>query len=301
MLASASPSQIYLFTNLFAFLPCRRTRRRLLTGLLRGAGRIECFYWRQWAVEALDLHRRELPDAALRQFRGAGVARQDIGVAMHTERVVGGRILGVVPSAGRELDDTGTRRLAQYGAGQARAAIVVEAHGVAITNAARRRILRMDAHRLAVFDLRLLARHAEIQLTVQAGGRLIGNQLQRKTSVWGVEARQPSRVSRTVRVTEPRNLRGADLDLAARRRQRRDGGIPAECPHGAALPGLGRQHNFARLPEFIEIGGHHTTLQQGSAGWLVKVAQPLAHRAAFGERLGDAEALAERRKDRVVV
>src|SRR5690348_1147106 len=115
--------------------------------------RIECSYRRQRAVEPLDLDYRELSGAALCELRRAGVARQDIRVAVHTYWLVGSRVLRVVPGAGRKLHDAGAQRLAQHGARKACATIVVEAHDIAAANASRRGVLRMDADRLAALDL----------------------------------------------------------------------------------------------------------------------------------------------------
>ncbi len=145
--------------------------------------RIERLYRRQWAVEPLDLDYSELSGAALRQFRCAGVPCQHIRVAVHADWVVGGRIVGVVPGSGGELDDTGAQCLAQHRAGEAGPTVVVEAHHVPVANASRRGVLRMDADRLAVLDLRFEAGGAEIQLTVQAGRRLVGDELQRETRI----------------------------------------------------------------------------------------------------------------------
>src|SRR5579884_1822298 len=80
-----------------------------------------------------------------------------------------------------ELAGAGAQSVAQYGARQTGAAVVVEAHNVAVGDAARSGVVRMDAHRLAALDLRRKARGAEIQLAVQSGRRLVGDQLQRKT------------------------------------------------------------------------------------------------------------------------
>src|SRR5215472_7736647 len=184
--------------------------------------RIERSHRRQRAIEPLDLDYRELSSAALRQFRCAGVSDQHIRIAVHADRVVGARglwrVLGIVPRAGRELDDPGAQRAAQHRAGEAGAAIVVEAHDVAVTDAPGCRILRVHADGLAPPELGRQAGGAKIQLAVQPGGRLIGDELQRETRIGALARRQPGRVPGAVGVAEPRNPGRRDLDLAARRR-----------------------------------------------------------------------------------
>ena len=99
---------------------------------------------------------------------------------MDAERGLCRGVLRVVPGAGRQLDDAGAQCLAQHRAGEAGAALVVEPHDVAVANAARRSVLRMDAHRLAPLDLGGKAGGAEIELAVQPCRRLVGDQLQRE-------------------------------------------------------------------------------------------------------------------------
>src|SRR5215467_9889213 len=67
------------------------------------ARRVVCRDRRQGAVEPLDLDKTELTGAALREPRGAGVARQHIRVAMRAERSFGGRLFPIVPHTGRQL------------------------------------------------------------------------------------------------------------------------------------------------------------------------------------------------------
>ncbi len=161
--------------------------------------------------------------------------------------------------------------------------------------------MRMDADRLAVLDLRFETGGAEIQLTVQAGGRLIGDEMEWETQICGHRGRQPGRMSRAVGVIESRNLRGRDLDPAARGRQGRRHGVAAERPHDSAIPGQGRQCQFADFPELVEIGSLCPTVQQSPARRLIEMLQPLVCRAAFGKSLGNAEALGYPRKDVVIV
>jgi hypothetical protein len=89
-------------------------------------------------------------------------------------------VFRVVPGAGRQLHDPGAQGVAQPRPGQAGAALIVEPHDVALADAARRGVLRMDAHRLAPVDLRGEAGGPEIELAVQPARRLIGDQVQRE-------------------------------------------------------------------------------------------------------------------------
>src|SRR6266496_3384691 len=134
---------------------CRAPRRR-----------VEGLDGRHRAGEALDLDEGELAGAALREAGSAGVARQHVRVAVDAERLFGGRIFGVVPGAGRELDDARAQCLAQHRPGQARPALVVESHDFAVVDAASRGVLRMNAHRLAPVDLRGKVGGAEVELAV---------------------------------------------------------------------------------------------------------------------------------------
>src|SRR6202049_4428780 len=102
-------------------------------------------------------------------------------------------------------------------------------------------------------------------------------------------------------IAEAGDCRRGDLDLAARRRQRRDLGLAAESADDAAVPRLGRQDQFALLPELIETGGMDAALGYCAAGRFVDVFEPLPGRAAFGERLGKAETLGQRGEDVVIV
>src|SRR4029077_5293566 len=98
---------------------------------------------------ALNLDCAELSGAALCQARGADIAGHHVRVTVYTLRLHRVGILGIVPRAGRQLDDSGSQRLAQHRAGEAGSAVVVKAHDVALRDAACRGILRMDADRPA--------------------------------------------------------------------------------------------------------------------------------------------------------
>src|SRR5215469_1007670 len=262
---------------------------------------VERLYRRQPVIVPLDLDRRELSGAALRQTRCAGIAGQHIGVAVHAHRVVRGRVLRVVPCAGRELDDTGVQCLAYYRAGKACAALVVEAHDVAIANASRLGVLGVYAHPLAAFDLRGHARRPEIELAVEPRRRLVRDQLQRITRIRMVGGWHPGRMSRAIRIAEPGNPRRGDLDPAARGRQRCRHGVAAELPYEPAIPRQGRQNQLPAVPKFFEIRRLRAALEQRTAGRLVKMMQPLARRPTLGKGVRNAEALGETRKDLVII
>src|SRR5579863_6935766 len=129
-------------------------RSRYSSAAGSGGWRIECLDRGQRTGKALDLDKGNLAGAALRQPRGADIPRQNVRVAVHAEWRRCGRIFGIVPGAGRELYDTGAQRFAQHCAGEAGAAIAVNAHDVAVVNAAIRRVAWMDAHRLASLHFR---------------------------------------------------------------------------------------------------------------------------------------------------
>ena len=170
-------------------------------------------------------------------------------------------------------------------------------------DAARRGILRVDAHRLAPVDLRGLAGGAEIELAVQPGRRLVGDQLQREARGGGrsgaVDRRQPgrdapgSRHSRSRR-SSPRRSRSCRSASATAR--------PAGSRRKARTmpPSHGRVGSISSpsSQNCVEIGRVDAALRQGAAGRLVDVLEPLPRRAALGKCLGKAEALGQPGKDR---
>src|SRR2546423_894868 len=73
---------------------------------------------------------------------------------------------------------------------------------------------RMDPDRLAPADLRTLAEGSDVELAVQPGRGLIGDQHQRGAGVRLLVRLQPRRVAGAVRVPESAYRLGHDLDAA---------------------------------------------------------------------------------------
>ena len=139
----------------------------------------------------------------------------------------------------------------------------------------------MDAHRLAAVDLRREAGRAEIELAVQPGRRLVGDQLQRKARGGGESA--PSTggsqvgMAGAIGIAETGDRLRGDLDPAARRRQRRGLGVAAEargrCRHPRAAVG---KTKLAVLPRTRRRSGALTPRSaSGPAGRLVEMFEPL--------------------------
>ena len=133
------------------------------------------------------------------------------------------------PSAGSyqapqdKLHDAGADRVADDRAGEARAARIVDAHHVAVADAARLGVRRIDRDRLAARDLAAGADRAAIHLAVQAVARLARDEMQRIGL--GVLAAEPfprldpGRMRRAIVVAEARDLLRIELDPAGRRAQ----------------------------------------------------------------------------------
>src|SRR5262249_11568288 len=126
--------------------------------------------------EALDLDGGQLARAALRQPGGADVARKHVRIAVDAERLLLAGILGIVPSARRQLHHALTDLLGQRDRRETGAALIEEPHNVAIGDAASRRVGRMHPHDLAAPMLQRAAVATEVELTVEPRRRLIGNQ-----------------------------------------------------------------------------------------------------------------------------
>src|SRR5271169_2694335 len=108
-------------------------------------------------------------------------------------------------------------------------------------------------------------------------------------------------MSRTVRIAESGERRRGNLDLPARRRQRRCIGVAAKVSEDAALPGKNWQHQLSRFPELVEIWRVDLARQQRATGRLIDLFEPLAGRTALGECIGDSEALRQFGENVVVV
>ena len=135
--------------------------------------------------------------------------------------------------------------------------------------------------------------------------RLVRDQLERETRrrrrADTFDRRQPGWMSRTVRIAETGDRRRGDLDLAARRRQRRRVGVTAKVAQDAAIPGQGWQHDLARFPELVEIGRIDIARQQRATSRLIDLFEPLPRRTALGKCIGDPQALRQFGEDVVIV
>ncbi|MCY1515351.1 hypothetical protein D9M68_499340 [compost metagenome] len=208
---------------------------------------------------------------------------------------------GVVPGARGQLHHAGQHAVRKPHDREAGPAPIEKPHQVAIGDAPRGGVPRMQGTDFPALSLLRHAVRAEIQLAVQAGGRLVGNQEQRMRRRGRVLRRQPGGMARAVRITEARHHRRTDLDLAAGRGQRVGRRIVAEGPQDAAVVFLLREDQFAALPELVEIRRLQALAVQRRAGLLIQVAQPFAAAAAFGEGLARAEPGRQVREDVVVV
>jgi len=185
----------------------------------------------------LALDHRHLTAATLREPRGADVAGEHVRIAVDAERVVCRAGLRIVPGAGGQLHYAGHDVVCNGGGGEARAAIVEQADDVAIGDGAVRRIDRIETDDFAAGNFLGLAVGTEVELTVQPGRRLVGDQRQRVARIRWFGRRQPRRVGRAIVVTEARDGVRMDLDLAAWRRQLVVEGIVAEGAQKAAVIG----------------------------------------------------------------
>ena len=256
---------------------------------------------RQISFEAFHLHGRQLPGAALRQVGGADIRREDVGVSMDAERAILLGIGGIVPGAGGKLDHARADAVREAHAGEAGAAGVEEADDVAVANAPRLRILGMHARDFAAAVLGIGAVVAEIELAVQAGRRLVGDQEEGGRCTRLVCRREPGGMAGTIRLAKTGDGLGEDFDLAAGGRQRMGRGIVVESPEAAAVIGLLREIHGAERPEFVEAGGGETLRRETGARRLVEIFQPLADAAALRESIMPAEPLGQAGEDRVIV
>ena len=163
-----------------------------------------------------------------------------------------------LPSAGSyqapqdSFTTPGADRVADDGAGEARAARVVHAHHVAVGDAARFRVGRIDRDRLAARDLAAGADRAAIHLAVQPVARLARDEMQRIGL--GVLAAEPfprldpGRMRRAVVVAEARDLLRIELDPAGRRAQLVLVRIGAEIAEHHVFLGGGGNFQIARAP-----------------------------------------------------
>ena len=224
---------------------------------------------------SLALDHRHLAAATLRQPRGADVAGEHVRIAVNAERMFRRAGFRIVPGAGGQLQHAGHDVVGNGGGSQARAAIVEQADDVAIGDAAVRRIDSVETDNFAAGDFLRLAVGTEIELAVQPGRRLVGDQRQRVARTRRLGRRQPCRVRRAIVVIEARDGFRIDLDSAAWRRQLVVEGIVAEGAQEAAVIGGGRQREFAALPELVEARRIPAGIGKRLPRRLVKMSQPL--------------------------
>src|SRR5262245_13312911 len=220
---------------------------------------------------------------------------------MHAEWHLFVGVHGVVPSAGGKLNDAGPDSVGDAGSCQTGAARVEEANDVAVGDAARCRIVRVYARDLATAMLGAGAVAAEIQLTMQARGRLIGDEHERRVRRGRIGRRKPGRMAQTIRLAEAGDSRGENLDPAARGLERRADWILLEGPQVPAVIRRLRQFETVARPEFREARRREPRLREAGARRLVEMFQPLADTASLGEGLARAEAFREIGEDHVVV
>src|SRR6476620_1609019 len=91
---------------------------------------------RSRAVVALDLDQAGLGAAALAQLAGADIEGERVGIAVLLQRPVGARVSRIEPGAGAEPDHARADAVAQARRGEAGAAVVEDAHQVALGEAA---------------------------------------------------------------------------------------------------------------------------------------------------------------------
>ena len=159
----------------------------------------------------------------------------------------------------------------------------------------------MHARDFAAAVLGIGAVVAEIELAVQAGRRLVGDQEERGRGARLVGRREPGGMAGTIRLAETGDGLGEDFDLAAGGRQGMGRGIVVETPEAAAVVGLLREIQRAERPEFVEAGGGEALRREPGARRLVEIFQPLADAAALRESIVLAEPLGQAGEDRVIV
>ena len=152
--------------------------RLMMVARRRGDGWIVGLDWRQITVEAFDLNGRQLSGTALRQGGCADVPREDVWIAMHAKRGFFLTIDGVVPGAGRKLNDTASDVVGNAYAREACTARIKKANDVAVSDTPRRGVGGMHASDLSPAMLRARTVAAEIELAMQARRGLVGDENQ---------------------------------------------------------------------------------------------------------------------------
>ena len=164
---------------------------------------------------------------------------------------------------------------------------------------------RIDRDRLAAGDLRGAAERCVVELPVQPGGRLAGDQMKRKALGAGrsqpLRRLQPLWVSGAVVIAEGSNPGREDLDPPRWRFQRIALRIRPEFAQQHRLRGGCRKLEPALLPEAVEIRPLDGLIERLLARQVVEVAQPFHLAPTLGEGLVDPEVPGERGEDVVIV
>ena len=197
---------------------------------------------------------------------------------MHAQRIRIRRIERVVPRSGGQLHNVREHPVVEYDAGEARAAIVEHPHHVAGRDLPRRCGTGMHPERFPTTDLRRLAGGAVVQLTVQAGTRLVRDQMQRELS----RARSaepfvrfvPGGVARTIVVVETVDVGGEDLDAPAGCAERKLVRVVTEILKQGQVV-LGPHPHVTATPELVELGGITAVGEHETAPLLVQMLDPL--------------------------
>lgn len=154
---------------------------------------------------------------------------------MTAEGLVAAVLDRIKPGPRREVGNARDHAVAELGRRQAGPALIEDSHEIAIGDATRRRILRVQADDLAAVPLGRLAVGPEIELAVQPRRRLVGDQRQRRRRIRLLSGGKPGRMARAIVIAEASDGLAEDLDPPARRRQGATVGIVAESAQQPAI------------------------------------------------------------------
>src|SRR5262249_33293834 len=192
-----------------------------------------------------------------------------------------------------------------HGAGKAGPGGVERAPEVAVANAAPRRVLRIEAPRLAPGTLLPARPRSGVHLGVQTACGLMRDQMDRPPlrgrASEPLRRRDPSRVRRAVRVVEAGNRLGDDLDAPRRGLERMALRIAAEIFEQHEVAFGRRQFEEALGPELLEAGERDALGGGARAHLIVDPLAPGHLVAVFGERALVAETLRQRAENIEVV
>ena len=193
----------------------------------------------------------------------------------------------VEPGAGAEPYDAAADAVAQARGGEAGAAVVENAHQVALGDAAGCRVVGMQRDRLTAFDLGRAGMWAVIELAVQFVGRLVRQHVQRialgSLAAQPLDRFQPDSVRWAVVVTERGNALGIDLDLARWCPERMCSGDRRGTVRASRAAAVCRRPRRYQLPRIASNDGRPTpTLADRDARLLVDVREPFADPATVG-------------------